>query len=139
MRCVKLQVQQQPDANYLFFCACVGVFTQTAFTLASPHLHAILAARLLEALFLRRCEVVSAGGARDPAWRRIFNRPTPGDESAGFRQLIGVFGGELAAVPKPASSVVGRPGGGGARSLPDVSERGAATAGWARRSPSDHG
>lgn len=108
MRCVKLQVQKQPDANYLFF-VCVGVFTQTAFTLASPHLHAILAARRIETLFLRRCErILSRSLAQaepeSPAWRRIFNRPASADESAAFLQLIGVLGEELAAVSKSSSS-----------------------------------
>lgn len=96
----------------LAFFLCVGVFTQTAFALASPHLRAVLAARL----FFRRCEwTLSRSLApvepESPAWRRIFHRPTLGDESAGFLQLIGVFGKELAAVSKPASSVVGGQGG----------------------------
>lgn len=51
--CMKLQVQQQADVNYLFLC--VGVFMWRVFTLASPHLHAILAAHLIKTLYLRRC------------------------------------------------------------------------------------
>lgn len=142
----------------IFFFVCVGVFTQTAFTLASPHLHATLAARRIETLFLRRCErILSRSLAQaepeSPAWRQIFNRPTSAAESAGFLQLIGVLGEELAAVSKSSSSrsIVQR-----ARSLlrlsvplktaaaaaavcvPSRTCQDAPTAGWMKRSHSNH-
>lgn len=43
------------------------------------------------------------------AWRRIYNRPTSGDESAGFPQLIGVVREELAGVSKPPPSSLADP------------------------------
>lgn len=126
----------------IFFFVSVGVFTQTAFTLASPHLHAVLAARLAETLFSRRREwllsrSLAQAEPESPAWRRVFSRPTSGDESAGFLPLIGVFGEELAAVSKPASLAVDRRGGPFAPAPQCYPADDATTAGWMKRSHSN--
>lgn len=73
---------------------CAWECLRRQLSLQHRHICAALAARLTERLFLRwiPSRWVAWAEPESPAWRRMGDRPTSGDESAAFLQLIGAGG-----------------------------------------------